>query len=473
MTIRAIFGRRFVEQHLLPQDLLLQGVALGALHIRVPTRQRKLRLLVVVKRGRSPMLVHMAIRALRDRVPVLGLDGELAAVGIRVAGFALLRCTLELNLVGAGEHLVAFAARNPAVSPDQWEFRFRMVEAADVDPGLGAVARFAAERSAIGAFLRHAVFEFALVDILVAGGARAVREMERENFVRSSAQAHFVALRAGHGHVGSGQHKVGVLVLGNGERRAMKILYGMAVLATVLVGSGGKLLVMRILMAIRARREFYFVLGVLSGRCVAFIASDGYMFSFERILRGRMLFHAKLRWLPALNGVALRTLSLARPRLELPLMRVGGVAIHALGKGHLLLKITRGVAVATSNFHMRAQERIFCFRMVELHRRIHFFPTVRRMAGFARSLEGPLVRIRMAIDAGVEFDPGILHRLVRAGWEMALLACYLGMHSGQGIFGFRMVELLRLFPVGYVVAARAVGTELAFVDVLMAGHAFL
>jgi len=427
----------------------------------------------MIKRGGNPALVHMAIRALRNRVTVLGLDGELAGVGIHVAGFALLRRALELNFVGTGEHLVAFAAGNSAMSPDQWEFRFRMVETADVDPGLGAVARFAAERSAIGAFLRHAVFEFALMDILVAGGARAVRKMERQNLVRSSAQAHFVALRAGYRHVGSGQHEMSVLVLGNGKRRAMKVLNGMAILAAVLVWSGGKLLVMRVLMAIRAGREFNFVQSVFAGRRVAFIASDGHMFSFERILRRRVLFHSKLRRLPALNGVALRALSLAGPRLELSFVRIGGMAIHALGESQRLLEITRGVAVAATNFQMHSHEGIFCFRMVELHRRIHFFPTGCRMAGFTGSLEGPLVRVGMAIDAGIEFDPGILHRLVRAGWEMALLARYLGMHSGQRIFGFRMVELLRLFPVGYIVAACAVRAELAFVDVLMAGYAFL
>jgi len=155
------------------------------------------------------------------------------------------------------------------------------------------VARFAAQSSSIDALLRHAVLEFALVDIGVAGGARAVREMEGKNFVRSSAQAHFVALRAGDGHVSPVQHKAGVLVLGNGERRAMKVLYGMAILAAVLVGSGGELLVMRILMAIRAGRELHFVDCVLAGRRMAFVASDSRMLSFERIVRRHMLLHAK------------------------------------------------------------------------------------------------------------------------------------------------------------------------------------
>src|ERR1700681_4490389 len=111
--------------------------------------------------------------------------------------------------------------------------------------------------------------------------------------------------------------------------------------------------------------------------------------------------------------------------------------------------------------------------MVELHRRIHFFPTGCRMTGLARSLESALVGIGVAISAGIEFDASELHRLVGAGGEMALLAGYLGVHSGKGIFCFRMVELLRLFPVSHIVAALAVGAELPFVDIGMACHAVL
>jgi len=74
--------------------------------------------------------------------------------------------------------------------------------------------------------------------------------------------------------------------------------------------------------------------------------------------------------------------------------------------------------------------------MVELHRRIHFFPAGRRMAGFASSLEGALMRVRMAIDASIESDAGESDRLVRTGREMALLARRTGVHSGERIFCF-------------------------------------
>ena len=123
---------------------------------------------------------------------------------ICVAGFAIRWRSLELNFVGAREYFVAFAASDAAVSSDQWEFRFGVVEASNVDPGSRAVARFAAQGSAIGALGRHALLEFALMRIHVASRAGAVLEMERQNFVRSSTEAGFVAFRAGYGHVSPG-----------------------------------------------------------------------------------------------------------------------------------------------------------------------------------------------------------------------------------------------------------------------------
>ena len=313
---------------------------------------------------------------------------------------------------------------------DQSKFRFRMVEAANVDPGACAVARFATERNSVGALLRHALLEFSLVDIFVAGGAGAVGKMERQNLVGSSGEAGFVALRAGNGHVGPGEHEACVLVLCNRERGAMKVLYGVAILATVLVRRGGELLVMRILVAIRTRSELHFVDRILTSGRVTFVTSYCGMFTFQRIVRSRVFFNAKLRWLPAFDGMAFRTLSLARPRLELTLVRIGGMAIRALSKGQLLLEIASAMAIAAGNFHMRSQQRVFRFRMVELHGRAHFFPTGRGVAGLARSFKGPLVRIGVAVNARAEFDAGEFHGLFGAGREVAFLAGHLGVHAG-------------------------------------------
>lgn len=83
------------------------------------------------------------------------------------------------------------------------------------------------------------------------------------------------------------------------------------------------------------------------------------------------------------------------------------------------------------------------------------------------------MRVGVAVDASTELYRRKLNCLFRARREVAFFAGHLSMHSCQGILCFRMIELFGLFPVGHVVATLAVGTELPFMDVLVAGHAVL
>ena len=168
--------------------------------------------------------------------------------------------------------------------------------------------------------------------------------------------------------------------------------------------------------------------------------------------------------------MALRALTLAGARLELSLMWIDGVAVDALRKGQLLLEIASDVALAAAHLDVRALQRIFCFGMVELHSGNDLFPAGRGVAGLARSLELALVRIAVAVAAGREFNARELHRFFRAGGEVALFAGHLRVLAGQRILGLGVVKLLGLLPVSYVVAGLAIGPQLPFVDVLMAGH---
>lgn len=130
MAIHAILWRGFVEVNRLALHFLLQSVAHGATHICVRAGQGELRALVVVKRGGRPPQIHVALGALRDPV----LVGKLSAVRVGVAGFAIFRRPCKLNLVRAGKNFVALGASDIAMRTYQCEFRFRVVEAADVDP---------------------------------------------------------------------------------------------------------------------------------------------------------------------------------------------------------------------------------------------------------------------------------------------------------------------------------------------------
>ena len=222
----------------------------------------------------------MAVAAFSDPV----FRGKLACVRIGVAPLAIFRRSCKLNLVRIGKRLVALAARRRSMRANQSKFCFRMVEAANVDPRSRVVARFAAKRRAVGAFLRHAILEFSLVRIGVAGRACAVRKMKRQNLVRSSPEARFMALRASDGHVRSSQLEASVLMLGNGEGRAVKIFHRVTIFAAIQMRSGGKLLVMCVLVAIEARGEFHFVESILPRRDMAFVARDGRVLSLKRIM---------------------------------------------------------------------------------------------------------------------------------------------------------------------------------------------
>ena len=255
MAIRTCLGRGLVKQCRLALYVPLLGVALGAGDIRMASGQWKLRALVMVKRRGSPALIDVAVRAFCHSV----LGGKLRAVRIGVAALAIFRRPSKLNFVRTGERFVAFVARNRAMRAHERKFCFGMVKATDVDPRTRVVARFATEGGAVRALLLHAVLEFAFVGIGMAGRTGAVRKMEWQDLVGSSAEACLVAIGTGDGHVRAGQYKTSVLVLCDREGRAMKILYGVAVLAAILIRRGGELLVMRVLVAVQAGCEFYFV----------------------------------------------------------------------------------------------------------------------------------------------------------------------------------------------------------------------
>jgi len=117
-------------------------VALGAADVCVPARQGELGALIVVKGGGGPVLDRVAIRAQRHSVFVFW--GKLFSMRVIVARFTILGCSFELCLLRTRGCLMAIATRYAAVRPLQRKFRFRMVEASNIDPGTHVVAGLAA-----------------------------------------------------------------------------------------------------------------------------------------------------------------------------------------------------------------------------------------------------------------------------------------------------------------------------------------
>lgn len=145
----------------------------------------------------------------------------------------------------------------------------------------------------------------------------------------------------------------------------MKIFHRVAGFAAVLIRSGGELLIMGVLVAIGAGREFDLVQSVLPRGDVAFLAGHRGMPSFERVVGRGMLLHAEQRGFPTVDGVAFRALAFACPRLKLPLVRIRIVTIRALGEFQWLLEIPSRVAIGAAYFQMCAEQGIFRFCVVE------------------------------------------------------------------------------------------------------------
>jgi len=201
---------------------------------------------------------------------------------------------------------------------------------------------------------------------------------------------------------------------GNCKSRPVKIGDAVAVFATIRVSSLGELPGVDVLVAIHAGRKFDVVQSVFAGRYMALVARDRHMLSLERIVRGRVLLHAELGGLPAGDGMAFRAFALTGPSLELALVRIGGMAIRTLCESQRALKVASCVTPAAVHLQVHPKKRIFRFRMVELAGQADFVPTARGVAGLARALEGALVRVGVAGDAGIELDSCVLNGVIRS-----------------------------------------------------------
>jgi hypothetical protein len=103
----------------------------------------------------------------------------------------------------------------------------------------------------------------------------------------------FVAIGARHRRVGARQNETGVAMFRDGECGAVPIQNGMAILTSVQIRKGGKLVVMRILVTVRAEGKFHLVNGVFAGRQMTLAARDGDVLAFQRIFGSVVLFDSE------------------------------------------------------------------------------------------------------------------------------------------------------------------------------------
>ena len=156
-----------------------------------------------------------------------------------------------------------------------------------------------------------------------------------------------------------------LLVRDQSKGRRLVGLDIVAAVAGIEIWSRGKLLGVPIAVAIGAALEFHFENSVTSLRDVALGTFEPRMTALQRIRSQCVLFHREGGGLPPLNVVARLTFPTARPLLELALMGIGFVAVHALGKGQGLFEIATCVALGAIHAGMLAFEREPCLRVIE------------------------------------------------------------------------------------------------------------
>ena len=109
-----------------------------------------------------------------------------------------------------------------------------------------------------------------------------------------------------------------------------------------------------------------------------------------------MFLESEQRGLPAFQVVAFRALALFRAGFELALVGIRLMAIIAVCEWDLFVEVAVDVARHTRNLGVLANQGIFCFGVIEIKSCEHRLPTTCGVAGFARFLELPFVRIHVA-----------------------------------------------------------------------------
>lgn len=333
------------------------------------------------------------------------------------------------------------------------------------------MAGLAPQRLARGVAPRHAFGKLALVNVLMATGATERVEVIERNL---RADCRLVAVVAGYCLVPSGERKTRFLVHVQRVAGGLEGRSRVALLATVAPGLCRKLALVLILVAIHAEGKLDLVASLLASRNMAVGALDLGVGRDKREAGLGVIGRRISRWAPALNRVATLASAAVGALQELPLMRIGLVAIRAIDVRNRDFEIGALVAGHTRHFNVLAQQRELGLRVIEGRGEGRFLPRESAVAGVACLLEFALVRVAMASGAGGELQPCVSWQAIGAG-GVAFLAGCVQVRPGKRIARLRVVEVFRIdlggLPIDGGMTLTTVGSEAALMLVFMAGDA--
>ena len=283
----------------------------------------------------------MAVAALRNLV--CEQLRELTAMDVFVALLALFRRFLEVHVDELGFHvgrLVAIDAGDRAMRAGQRKRGSAVVKTVQFFPGLGRVAGLAAHRLSVLPGLGHPLLELPVMHVFMAGRTRQVFKVVRNLRFRLILIGKFVAIAARHCQMPARKIEFCLLMLGKREGRRAVSLQVVTLVALVLVGLAGELVIVFVHMAIGAALEVCDLEDrVLALGRVALVALHFGVPVDEGIVRFGVGLHVKQRWFPALDVMTVGALDASGPLRKLAVVLVF-MTIAAFREGKLFLEVS-------------------------------------------------------------------------------------------------------------------------------------
>jgi hypothetical protein len=173
------------------------------------------------------------------------------------------------------------------------------------------------------------------------------RSVFKEVAMRLDIRWFFVTVRAGRRSVCSREFKPGGAMPYQRERRRHEAVHGMTCIALVLI-SRQELSCMRILMAVRTRRELRMIVDNIASSGVTLLTRDFGVFAGQRILSRCMSLDVERPAFKSINRMAGSAVSAVQPFSELTVMLVA-MTVEAEAACNPFAEIGRLVAGGTRN----------------------------------------------------------------------------------------------------------------------------